>query len=381
MALDLLPHQTAALSSNARTQLEIEVEHVRLAHATTTRSFDAFRGDLARLSGRTTQAEAYFVGARQWCEREGLQIEAARTMVGIAALASAAGDADYADSRRVAAEAIFRRQGAIWDLEQVLRLRLEQQLGSDDAIRSIEIVASAVAAEVPDLASRTSPDGTVTILFSDIEGSTELVRSLGDGPWMELLRWHNGVVRDHSTRHDGYEVKSMGDGFMIAFQSCRSGLSAAREIQRAISLERPPGIPPFRIRIGLHAGEVVKEADDFFGRHVNLAARVASAAEGGEILVTETVRELLAGESPTLFLEPVEKVLKGFDGRVKMFPVTWRSSEKQPAQSEGSGVGQEELYIELPWWRPRNLKEVGIAFSVLAVIGTLIGLSVGGVGK
>src|SRR3954470_23703391 len=104
-----------------------------------------------------------------------------------------------------------------------------------EATSSVDEVASRVAAERPTLRPAAAPDGTVTILFSDIEGSTALNERLGDTRWLELLREHNRIVRDEVRACGGFEVKSQGDGFMIAFPSARRAIECARAIQEAIA--------------------------------------------------------------------------------------------------------------------------------------------------
>ena len=160
---------------------------------------------------------------------------------------------------------------------------------------SIYAVAAAVEEERPDLAPPTRrPEGTVTLLFSDIEGSTAANERLGDRRWMEVLRAHNQIVRQEVARHGGFEVKSQGDGFMIAFSSARRGLASAMAIQRALQAhaDAPSRARRSPCRMGLHTGEALKEGDDFFGTHVALAARIAGAARGGEILVSSLLKEL-----------------------------------------------------------------------------------------
>ncbi len=140
--------------------------------------------------------------------------------------------------------------------------------------------------ERPDIASHAAPDGTVTIMFSDIEDSTVLTERLGDQAWQELLRKHNALIREQIGAYGGYEVKTMGDGFMVAFQSARKGLDCAIAIQRAFDAHNAADGEHVKVRIGLHAGEAIKDGDDFYGKNVIMASRVAGKATGGEILVS-----------------------------------------------------------------------------------------------
>jgi len=187
----------------------------------------------------------------------------------------------------------------------------------------IEAVAAAVEAERPDLRSHAAPDGTVTLLFSDIEGSTALTDRLGDLRWMELLGTHNAIIREQVAAHDGFEVKSVGDGFMLAFQSARTALGCAVEMQRALAERNDGAEEPIRVRIGLHTGEAIKEGEDFFGKHVILAARIAGQASGGEVLVSSLLKELTESAGDVEFGEGREVELKGLAGLHRVFEVVW----------------------------------------------------------
>src|SRR5207244_8137411 len=101
-----------------------------------------------------------------------------------------------------------------------------------DGTTSVDEVAAKIREERPSMRSITAPDGTVTILFSDIEASTLVNERLGDLRWLELLRTHHAIVRDQVREHGGYEVKAQGDGFMIAFPSARRAVQCARAMQR-----------------------------------------------------------------------------------------------------------------------------------------------------
>jgi class 3 adenylate cyclase len=168
-----------------------------------------------------------------------------------------------------------------------------------------------------------APDGTVTIMFSDIEDSTVLTERLGDARWQELLRAHDAMVRSCVDANDGFIVKHLGDGFMVAFQSARKALDCAVAIQRAFTGEGM--LPePVRVRIGLHAGEAVRENDDFFGKNVIMASRVAGKAAGGEIVVSSLLRQLVQSSvDESMFGTPQEVELKGLAGTHTVFPLCW----------------------------------------------------------
>jgi class 3 adenylate cyclase len=187
---------------------------------------------------------------------------------------------------------------------------------------SLEAVTAAIGREHVDLQTRVAPDGTVTLLFTDIEGSTPLAERLGDLRWFALLREHHAIVREQIARFGGFEVKTIGDAFMIAFGSARRGVLCAIAIQESMSrhgVEHPD--QAVRVRIGLHAGEPVREGNDFYGTSVVLASRVAAAASGGEILVSALIRELTESAGDIRFDAGREVVLKGFEGTRRVYPV------------------------------------------------------------
>ena len=189
--------------------------------------------------------------------------------------------------------------------------------------------------ERPNLAPHAAPDGTVTILFTDIEGYTAMTERLGDLRAQEVLRAHNAIIREQVTAHGGFEVKSQGDGFMVAFSSARRAILCAIAMQQAIAGygARHPE-EPIQVRIGLHTGEVIKEAEDFFGKNVILAARIASVARGGEILVSAVLKELSesAGDIPFGDSRPVE--MKGISGVRTVYEVQWGAHP--PASRSGA---------------------------------------------
>jgi class 3 adenylate cyclase len=188
--------------------------------------------------------------------------------------------------------------------------------------RAIEQVASAVGFERPDLQPQAAPDGMVTLLFSDIESSTELNDELGDIAWMHALREHNAIIRERIAAHNGFEVKTIGDAFMVAFSSARRAVLCAVDLQRAFAARNDgPGVAPMRLRIGLHAGEPVREGDDFYGRSVVEASRIAGSARGGEILVSALLRELVESAGDLTFDGGRDVDLKGIAGPRRLYSV------------------------------------------------------------
>ena len=186
---------------------------------------------------------------------------------------------------------------------------------------SVDEIAEEISESRPDLSGSSAPDGTVTIAFTDIEESMKLNFVLGDRRWLEVLRAHNDVVTRVTTAHGGTVVKNQGDGFMLAFASARRALTCAGAIERSVAdTFRDPG-SPIRVRIGVHVGEAVRETEDFFGHTVSYAARIASAAEGGEIVVSSLIHDLVAHTGEFEFGEAREVELKGIEGRQKVYPL------------------------------------------------------------
>jgi class 3 adenylate cyclase len=237
------------------------------------------------------------------------------------------GDREKAQGLVNQALATFEELGMKKDVERALALKLRLQgVDRTSPYSSIGVVAAAVEAEQPDLRPHAAPDGTVTLLFSDIEGSTAMTERLGDRRWLEVLRSHNGTVRECLQAHNGYEVKTEGDGFMLAFSSARRALQCAIAIQRAFAAHNETADEPIRVRIGLHTGEAIKEAEDFYGRHVVLASRIADQAQGGEILVSSLLKELTESAGDIQFGEGREMALKGLKGKQRIFGVEWEQA-------------------------------------------------------
>jgi class 3 adenylate cyclase len=237
-----------------------------------------------------------------------------------------AGDRTGAQEMLGQALEIYRRVGAdsAW-IEAVVADKLAVQgIGGTAVTASIDLVAAAVSLERPDLRPHASPEGTVTILFSDIEGSTPANERMGDRRWLEVLRAHNRIVRREVAAQRGFEVKCQGDGFMVAFGSARRAVLCAVGIQQALA-EYAEAHPEesVLVRIGLHTGEVLKEAEDFFGTNVALAARIASAAQGGEILVSGLLKDLLESSGDVQFGPGREIELKGISSPRTVHEIVW----------------------------------------------------------
>ena len=193
-----------------------------------------------------------------------------------------------------------------------------EEAGSIDAL-----VASAIS-RARDVGTQASFEGTVTILFSDVEDSSSLYEELGDLRAHEVIRIHNEIFRRQIAAHRGVEVKALGDSFMVAFSSARRAALCAIAAQRSFAAycESHPD-QPIRVRMGLHVGEAINEFADYFGKAVILAARIASLAKGGQILVSSTFHDLTANAGDLRFSLVGERQLKGLAGTHHLYEVTW----------------------------------------------------------
>ncbi len=160
----------------------------------------------------------------------------------------------------------------------------------------------------------------MTVLFTDLVGHTEMMSRLGDQRGRDVLREHERITREVLKANGGTEVKTMGDGFMASFGSVTKAVECAVALQRAFA-EREG--EPLSVRVGLNAGEPIEEDGDLFGATVILASRIAAKADGGEILVADTVRGLCSGKG-FLFAHRGEFVAKGFEEPVRVYEVSWR---------------------------------------------------------
>jgi class 3 adenylate cyclase len=159
-----------------------------------------------------------------------------------------------------------------------------------------------------------------TFMFTDIVGSTALVEALGDEAWEVLLRWHDDTLRSLFAAHQGEEVTGTGDGFFVGFDSPEAALACAVAIQRRLAEHRQTSgfAPP--VRVGVHASEATQVAQNFRGKGVHEAARIAALAGGGEILasqVTATGTRYQTSDARSV-------ALKGIAEPVEIVSVNWR---------------------------------------------------------
>jgi class 3 adenylate cyclase len=188
---------------------------------------------------------------------------------------------------------------------------------------SIEMVAKEAEkrSQKPSLGQH---EATITIVFSDIESSTEHATRMGDTKWIGVLNAHNKIIRENLEKWSGNEIKNQGDGFMLTFPSARRALLCMAEVQQDLAAyaEKNPD-EGVKIRVGAHTGEVIVDGNDIFGKHVIIAARVGNLAEGGEILVSSLVWDITSARGDLEFGEPRSVTLKGIEGNWTVYPLVW----------------------------------------------------------
>jgi class 3 adenylate cyclase len=201
----------------------------------------------------------------------------------------------------------------------------ELSVTSAETSPSLAAIVAAIDPDLPEYRARTSPDGMMTIVFTDLEGSTEMMERLGEDRWLEVMLAHNRLVRECVLVHGGEIVKSQGDGFMIAFGSARAALACAVSLQRVFAHhnEHNPG-EQLRMRIGVHTGNIFHTEQDLLGRAVVLAARITGQAEGQQILVSAACREYTERLGLWTYGEPTELRLKGLVASHRVYALDWR---------------------------------------------------------
>ncbi len=216
---------------------------------------------------------------------------------------------------------VAREEGAYW---RVVQWHVSMGVANEDSLGVVlttdfeDLLEIVKRDDVPALAAATA--GPVSIMFTDIEGSTLILDRIGDAAWLDLARWHRALVAEATATSEGQVVQFLGDGFMLAFPDERRAAVAAVAIQRA----HDPGWKgeEIRLRIGIESGDTLNEGDNFFGRTVVMAARLAAAACGGQVFASDRVRNAV---SPGVeFDAPLSLTLKGFSGAHNAHPLLWK---------------------------------------------------------
>jgi class 3 adenylate cyclase/predicted alpha/beta hydrolase len=154
-----------------------------------------------------------------------------------------------------------------------------------------------------------------TVLFTDIVGSTEKASTLGDRAWRDLLARHHAAIRREIAHFRGREIATAGDGFLVLFDGPARGVRCGLAVRDAV---RPLGLD---VRVGLHTGECERMGENVGGIAVHIGARIAAAADPGEVLVSSTVKDLVVGSGLT-FEDRGNRALKGVDGEWRLFAAT-----------------------------------------------------------
>ena len=199
--------------------------------------------------------------------------------------------------------------------------------GLKNSVRTLVRKMEPEATSLADAATPLQPlesESTATIMFTDIVGSTDMMGRLGDREGRRVFSLHDRVIRQQAATHQGLEVKSTGDGFMLAFRSARRGVACAVGVQRAmLEYNALNGRDPILVRIGLSVGEPINESEDLFGMAVNEAARIMSVAQGGQILVSQLIHALASSSMDFVFRSLGEIALNGIDGPHRLYEVLW----------------------------------------------------------
>ncbi len=169
------------------------------------------------------------------------------------------------------------------------------------------------------------PGDVVTIVFVDVTGFSAFASRMNEGQVREVIRVFHWLVREQVAHHGGFEVKQLGDGFMIAFSSPRRALKCAIDILRVTAPhEDGTGLPAaVRVCAGLNSGDAIREGDDFFGHTVNVASRIMGRAKGGQALMSEATRTLVGDMEGVRFVDLGRKQLRGIQGRHRLYEAVW----------------------------------------------------------
>ena len=191
-------------------------------------------------------------------------------------------------------------------------------------LTSIDVIASALEPLTPEVSRLSSPDGALTLMLSDIADADAVAERLGPERWDELLSDQHMLVERLVSHHDGRVVRFERDGFLASFNSAHGGLYAALELQRTFAGPDDDAGQTVALRIGLHSGFVIGNADDLMGRNVVLATRIAAYAKAGEILVSSNLKQYTESDPSFTFEPRGEHHFRGLVGEHEVFGVLWR---------------------------------------------------------
>ena len=185
--------------------------------------------------------------------------------------------------------------------------------------------------------NRTS-GGTLTVLFTDLVNSTELLQQLGDEAADRVRRAHFRLVREAVAARGGEEVKTMGDGLMVVFSSAIDAVACAVAVQQGVHAhnQREGNGVQLGVRAGLESGEPIRNEGDYFGTPVVVAKRLCDSANGGQIIVSEVVRNLVGRRGDSTFVELGARALKGFSKPIAVCEVAWSPTPDTPLKAPAS---------------------------------------------
>ncbi len=221
------------------------------------------------------------------------------------------------------------------------------------------------------------PSGAVTFLFTDIEGSTRLVKQLRE-LYGEVVAEHQRLLRGAFTAHGGYEVDTQGDSFFVAFSSARDALLAAVEGQLALLSHQWPEGVAVKVRMGLHTGQAVTAHGRYTGLAVNRAARIGAAGHGGQVLVSQATQTLLEDEEEDLhvFLRDLgEQLLKDLDRPVRLYQAVAEGlSDTFPPLRPSADLAEAAAAVIRPpfWRRSAVLAASGLVLAAVIAAGVLL---------
>lgn len=179
------------------------------------------------------------------------------------------------------------------------------------------------------------PEGLIAVMFTDMENFTRYIER-GDAEAFALLKKHNKIIKEAVGHWEGHVVKGYGDGFMLAFPSARKAVYSAISIQQLIDSHNleSSSHETIHVRIGIDAGEPIKEGEDYIGRTVNLAARIAASASGGQIFVSQAVRHLVGPIQSLEYLDKGPHTLKGFNEKQHLYEISRVVALAHPLDSD-----------------------------------------------
>ena len=190
--------------------------------------------------------------------------------------------------------------------------------------------------------------GPISVMFTDMVGSTELTQTRGDAVAQQIVRTHNRIVRDALTKYAGKEIKHTGDGIMASFPTTSNAVESAIFMQRVTGTHNAANPElPLNLKIGINAGEPIAEDDDLFGTTVQLAARIVDKAVKGEILVSEIVRGICAGKE-LRFSNRGAFEMKGFADPVTLYQVELGDRATATATAAATPEAQDAGGVEAP---------------------------------